>query len=125
MSTKLGDFFGGNYITADKTKENPELLKELTVIGVTAETLKGDGNEQKAPKAMLEFAEVEETLLLNKTNYLFLKDSAIIAKVLPSGEDLTDIHLINAKIQLVIRKEMYKGELKPAVRIAKVTFKTT
>jgi len=109
----LDEMFSGNYITAEKIKNNLKLLEPMIVIGVKAESVKDD----EKPKPMLQFDGIEETLLLNKTNYLFIKE----AHQLKPNQKLTDQMLIGGTIKLKLDKEMYNGKMVDAVRVGSFT----
>ena len=60
----LDGMFKGNYMKADDVKQ-PILV---TINNVTVETLEGN------PKAVIHFAESEQGLVMNKTNYATVKN---------------------------------------------------
>lgn len=101
----IEDFFGGNYITAEKVKENKTLLDELTILSVKIEEMKDGSN-----KPMLIFDGHDETLVLNKTNSLIIKEAL--------GKETDE--WIGRKIKLMLTKTMYNGKLVPAVGIERV-----
>lgn len=98
------DYFSGDYINAEKLKSIMDLQRPLLVSEVKTEMI----NEQ--PKLKISFEGIEESLIVNKTNYLDIKE------VLGNETD----KWIGAKITLKLSNEMFQGKKVPAVRIAKV-----
>lgn len=100
----LSEFFSGNYITADKVKAKEYLKQPMVISGIVLETIK----EEKKP--MIVFEGIDESLLLNKTNYLLIKATL--------GENSDN--WVGHKITLTTGKIMFENKLVSNVIVSKV-----
>lgn len=103
---KISEEFGGEYITADKLKKNPELKGELEILMIKLEKFKDDPKE----KLNVIFSGRDESLILNKTNAL------IIAETLGDNTD----EWTGSRITLKLGKTMFNNKLVDAVLVDKV-----
>lgn len=97
--------FSGKYLNVETVKSNGIENVTLTVIGAVTETIQG------LEKLGVVFDDVEEPLILNKTNYLIIREKL--------GND-TD-KWKGAKLKIGIGKTMFQGKMIPAMSVKDVT----
>lgn len=100
----LKERFNGNYITSKTLKDEPELLKPLTVEKVYMDDV------NKEEKVVIDFKNIDKSLVVNHTNY------KSISEVLGSETD----NWIGSEITLKIADALFNNEKTDSVRIEKV-----